>query len=191
LLGVGLFALVVTGAALIALQRRMRQQAHHATHDPMTGLGNRTLLEHQADLVLDGTPAALLLMDLDGFKSVNDTFGHAAGDHLLGQVAAALRKRVRPEDLLVRLGGDEFAVLLPGSDEESAKAAAGRLLAAVRTRFVVHGVPIETDGSVGVALSPRDGVTLGSMLRAADFAMYEAKRGHLGVSVARVIDISS
>jgi len=184
LLAVGVLALGVTGASLITLQRRMRHQSYQATHDQMTGLGNRTLLEEHADLLRGGAPAALLLMDLDGFKAVNDSLGHAAGDHLLCQVAGALGKRVRPADLLVRLGGDEFAVLLPGADEVAARAAAERLLGAVRATFVVHGVPVDTDGSIGVALAPRDGTTVGELLRAADLAMYAAKRGRLGVSVA-------
>jgi diguanylate cyclase (GGDEF)-like protein len=184
LLAVGVLALGVTGASLITLQRRMRHQSYQATHDQMTGLGNRTLLDEHADLLRGGAPAALLLMDLDGFKAVNDSLGHAAGDHLLCQVAGALGKRVRPADLLVRLGGDEFAVLLPGADEEVARAAAERLLGAVRATFVVHGVSVDTDGSIGVALAPRDGSTVGELLRAADLAMYAAKRGRLGVSVA-------
>jgi diguanylate cyclase (GGDEF)-like protein len=123
----------------------------------------------------------LLVIDLDGFKRVNDALGYAAGDDLLVQVAKVLGAAVRPNDLLVRLGGDEFAVLVHKVDAASAMALASRLLSAVRVSFEVKGALIDGDGSVGVALGPKDGTTIALLMQSADIAMYTAKRGRLGV----------
>ena len=152
-----------------------------ARTDPLTGLANRrAFLEHaQAFLsaaARSGAPLALLLLDIDRFKAVNDRFGHGAGDAVLRAVAAALRGAIRVEDLPVRWGGEEFAVLLPGTDLPAAVALAERLRAAVR-----DGVPHPAGGrvtvSIGAArlgLGPPD-AALDAALRIADAALYRAK----------------
>jgi diguanylate cyclase (GGDEF)-like protein len=148
----------------------------------LTGLGNRALLESIANRALSrDRDIGLLVMDLDGFKRVNDALGHAAGDELLVQVAKVLKAAIRPNDMLVRFGGDEFAVLLHNVSPGTALAAASRLLTAVRVRFVVRGVSIDGDASVGVAVGPTDGTTIGQLMQSADIAMSAAKRGKLGV----------
>jgi diguanylate cyclase (GGDEF)-like protein len=174
--------LVLAATALLVLQLRLRQRSYQAGHDAMTGLGNRALLECVATTALcRHDDVGLVVMDLDGFKRVNDALGHAAGDEMLVQVAKVLKAAVRPDDLLVRLGGDEFAVLLHHVDAATASACASRLLSAVRVRFVVRGVSIDGDASVGVAVGPEDGTTFAQLVQSADIAMSTAKRGKLGV----------
>jgi diguanylate cyclase (GGDEF)-like protein/PAS domain S-box-containing protein len=149
---------------------------HLADHDPLTGLLNRrgfesALSAHVARARRYGPAGALLVLDLDGFKHVNDTFGHHAGDELLVDVAAALRSRVRETDLLARLGGDEFAVLLPVEHGPQAGVVAAALAAVVRERGAAVGVT----ASVGVAVVDAAVVTGDELLIRADRAMYAAK----------------
>jgi diguanylate cyclase (GGDEF)-like protein len=174
--------LVLAATGLLVLQLRLRQRSYQAGHDAMTGLGNRALLESVAGRAFcrhDGV--GLVVMDLDGFKRVNDALGHAAGDEMLVQVARVLKIAVRPDDLLVRLGGDEFAVLLHHVGAATTSACASRLLSAVRVRFVVRGVSIDGDASVGVAVGPQDGTTIAQLVHSANIAMSTAKTGKLGV----------
>jgi diguanylate cyclase (GGDEF)-like protein len=125
----------------------------------------------------------MLLIDLDRFKEVNDTLGHDHGDLLLVEVAARLRRAVRRGDTLARLGGDEFAVLLDGLPHRGAAVElAARLQDALRPPFALRGVSIELEASVGVALYPSHGTTVGTLLQRADVAMYEAKRGRHGIA---------
>ena len=148
-----------------------------ATHDPLTGLGNRTLLnERLADLIAsrDRVPVCLLLLDLDGFKAVNDTLGHPAGDELLVEVAYRLKHALPAADLLVRLGGDEFAAVLRPADEQVAVLAAEAVLAAVRPPYRVAGREGHLTASVGV-LPLTDQNTASDVLRDADLALYAAK----------------
>jgi diguanylate cyclase (GGDEF)-like protein len=131
-----------------------------------------------------GRPAALLLIDLDRFKEVNDTLGHDHGDELLVEVAARLRDTLRRDDTLARLGGDEFAVLLADVPDRSAAAElAGRLRDALRRPFALRGVAVELEASIGAALCPDHGSDVNALVQRADVAMYEAKRGRAGVSV--------
>jgi diguanylate cyclase (GGDEF)-like protein len=174
--------LLIAVGGMVGMRRRLLRREYQARHDPLTGLGNRLLLETMAgDLLSHGDSSSILLMNLDGFKRVNDALGHAAGDELLIQVADALRGQIRPGDLLLRLGGDEFGVLMPGVDDASVHPLAVRLLAGVQTQFEICGVLVDNDASVGAAVSPRDGDSVGELLRIAEIAMYEAKRGKLGV----------
>jgi diguanylate cyclase (GGDEF)-like protein len=176
-----LIALLLSGLGLITTRRRVRQRGYQASHDRLTGLGNRVLLEQATVELFDASaPFALVMMDLDGFKRVNDSLGHAAGEVLL-QVADALRASLRPQDVLVRLGGDEFAVLMPDMHGPDLEDAATRLLSAVRTQFTTRGVAVDCDASVGAAVARQDGDDFGELLQAADIAMYQAKRGKLGV----------
>ncbi|SEO94239.1 diguanylate cyclase domain-containing protein [Trujillonella endophytica] len=159
-----------------------------AATDPLTGLANRRRLQEQAETALwnaraSGDALALLFLDLDGFKAVNDRLGHAAGDELLKEVAARLRQRLRRRDLVARLGGDEFLVALPDLSNDagsgSAAAEAGRvaedLLAAVRRPFAVQGTTVTVGASVGIAVAPEDGDDVATLLHVADLRMYEAK----------------
>jgi diguanylate cyclase (GGDEF)-like protein len=119
-------------------------------------------------------------LDLDNFKDVNDSLGHAAGDELLRVVAVRLNAGLRDEDLLVRLGGDEFAVLLPDADDDGAIHAARRLLAVVAEPVPLEGLRVQVTGSIGIATSPAHGTDVGTLLRNADVAMYRAKRQRVG-----------
>jgi diguanylate cyclase (GGDEF)-like protein/PAS domain S-box-containing protein len=161
---------------------------HQATHDGLTGLPNRTLLFDSLDRALDvarenTAMLALMLMDLDRFKEVNDTFGHHFGDALLKQVAFRLQNQMRGEDLVARLGGDEFAVILPDTpDPSSAAIRARRILGALEQPFVVEGQVLDVGASIGIALYPTHGSDVRTLLRAADVAMYEAKQKQSGYS---------
>jgi diguanylate cyclase (GGDEF)-like protein len=123
-----------------------------------------------------GTQLALLLMDLDHFKEINDTLGHHCGDQLLRQIGARLRVAVRAGDTVARLGGDEFAILLPGSDLAGAQQVATGLLEAVDAPVELEGQMLRVSASIGIALSPTDGKDANVLLRCADVAMYVAKR---------------
>ncbi|GIF96907.1 diguanylate cyclase domain-containing protein [Catellatospora citrea] len=162
------------------LQRRLR---HQATHDSLTGLANRALLNEQ--LGDDGRAQgsnAVLLLDLDGFKEVNDRFGHHVGDQLLMAVAQRLREMVRHDNLVARLGGDEFVVLLRDSTPRAAVLTANRLLEAVgRTACLEGSSTVQAQTSIGVAVGTD--TAFDTLLRQADEAMYQAKRSGSGVSL--------
>jgi diguanylate cyclase len=193
----GLGLLGVFWAIVVGYQRRTERQAaenrqqaaesqHQALHDALTGLPNRTLLRdritqviHQADREL--SPAALLLIDLDRFKEVNDTLGHHHGDQLLIQVGERLRGSLREVDTVARLGGDEFAVLLPRIlTAEGAVAVAGKLQAAFDEPFRLDDLALDVETSIGVALYPEHGSDPDELLQRADIAMYVAKDTHAG-----------
>ncbi|MBG0828897.1 GGDEF domain-containing protein [Planomonospora sp. ID67723] len=158
-----------------------RSLSHRASHDPLTGLGNRILLgEALQGAIADhaahpDTPApALLLLDLDGFKDVNDTYGHPVGDELLTVVARRLRDLTADGQVLARLGGDEFAILLPGAGPGTATAAAERVLAAIRVPYTLDGRELYVTTSIGV-LAEASLTTASDALRDADLALYAAK----------------
>lgn len=166
------------------VERRLRQLAYH---DQLTSLGNRELFERDMRRVL-GTPAifesgiaALMFLDLDGFKQVNDTIGHDAGDQLLIQTAKRLRKTLRENDSVYRFGGDEFVVLLPFlHDRKGAAVVANNILAEVRRPFMLdisQDAPVNASVgvSIGIAVLPDDGASLAEITKAADLAMYSAK----------------
>ncbi|MFN2540531.1 MAG: putative bifunctional diguanylate cyclase/phosphodiesterase [Mycobacteriales bacterium] len=154
------------------------KQAHEACHDPLTGLANRTLLNAviaEAMAAADGT-TALLPLDLDHFKEINDTLGHAAGDLVLVEVAHRLRRAVRAGDLVARLGGDEFAVLLTGlADPAQAEPVATQLLAALNEPVEYEGLHLAVDASIGIACHPEDAREAEELFRRCDVAMYQAK----------------
>ena len=159
--------------------------AHLAFHDRLTGLPNRAKLEEAAgETIGTGAPAALLAIDLDGFKLVNDSLGHAAGDRILCQVADRLRNAVGREGLLARHGGDEFALLathLPDGKPavDAAEALAARIFKTLRDPLAIDGTEFELDASVGIAVHPDHALTADDLLRRADTAMYQAKAaGH-------------
>ncbi len=174
----GLLVLLV-GAGLVRFNRRLAEREHEATHDPLTGLGNRLALGLRAAELSRAAEAhaALVLLDLDGFKAVNDTLGHQAGDELLVQVARTLETLVRPDDLVARLGGDEFALLLGGrQSRETALRTAQQVVDGLAQRgFSVDGVLLDVHASAGVALLPEDADDVAGLLMRADVAMYHAK----------------
>ena len=162
-----------------------------ARHDHLTGLPNRVLLRERLNSILlkdeegrggAGKRGVLLLLDLDHFKEVNDTFGHYAGDRLLEQVAHRLRDNVPANGLVARLGGDEFAVLIATAalSAEEVKALPGDLLALLDRPVLVEGQRLNVAASIGVVHYPADGLDADSLLRRADVAMYVAKRSHSG-----------
>lgn len=163
-----------------AHHQEKNHHAHVAHHDAMTGLGNRLhLTDAVAGLVDSKQPFALFYLDLDGFKGVNDTFGHAVGDEVLKAFAQHMRDQSRETDLPIRLGGDEFVLLLPGNNtEEQIQQIADRILAQARPVFCKINPLL--DGKVGVSIggarNPMDGLTLDALLHAADTALYHAKR---------------
>ena len=178
------------GGLVVTLQdvtdrRRMQDElAHQAFHDGLTGLANRALFDDRVTHALartgrTGVDPTVLSLDLDGFKAVNDSLGHPAGDELLRQVAARLLDQVRPADTVARLGGDEFAVLLepgPGDTAADHRAVADRLLAALTPPFTVAGRTVRVGVSIGLATAdPDDGACTGFLLRDADTALYRAK----------------
>jgi diguanylate cyclase (GGDEF)-like protein len=189
------------GRSLVQLAELKDQLRHQAYHDTLTDLGNRVLFLERLGEALDreaagrGDPPAILFVDLDDFKTVNDSLGHLAGDELLKLVAERLRASTRPQDMAVRLGGDEFAVLVgsASSDDEPATVngvaaraviIAERILDALRDPFFIAGTSATIRGSIGIAVSrePYDGAE--ALVRDADVAMYEAKnKGKGGFAV--------
>ncbi|HSW06582.1 bifunctional diguanylate cyclase/phosphodiesterase [Aquabacterium sp.] len=169
-----------SGVALDITQRVLDEERIQRidTHDALTGLPNRAQMQQALSaLVTQGTPAAVLFIDLDRFKHVNDSLGHGAGDQLLIRMAQLMAGCVRPGDLLSRLGGDEFVVLLPKTDDEpTATRVAQRMLDATARPVEINGHPLHCTPSIGIALHPRDGQDPATLVRAADIAMYEAKR---------------
>ncbi len=175
-------ATVLNAALYDDVRAEAAKHAYQATHDSLTGLANRALLHTCAANVMldeDGTTTALLLLDLDHFKEVNDTLGHAAGDVLLQQIAGALQSCVRESDLVARLGGDEFAVLLTGLENPAAAGpVAAALLRKLSEPVEFEGLRLSVEGSLGVACHPQDAGTAEELFRRADVAMYQAKGSH-------------
>ncbi len=158
-------------------EARIQRLAHY---DPLTGLPNRALLEDRARGVLAATrrsqrPAALIFLDLDHFKAVNDSLGHRVGDAVLVELAQRLLGAVRAQDTVARLGGDEFVLLLPDTDAAGAATLATKLIAVAQVPFNADGHELTVTPSAGIALAPRDGLDLDALSRAADAAMYRAK----------------
>lgn len=167
-------------AQAIERKRSEAQIERMAYFDSLTDLYNRRMLHEQAAHVLaqarrHGRQAALLYLDLDRFKQVNDTLGHDAGDDLLVEIGGVLRRFVRKSDVLARLGGDEFALLLPESGEMQAGRSAARLLETLDRTFELRGRRVHVGASVGVAIFPEHGADLDVLLKHADIAMYNAK----------------
>lgn len=150
---------------------------HQAFHDRLTGLPNRHQFETELDrLLAKDETGAVLYIDLDGFKNINDTMGHGAGDQLLRLVANRLERRLKSNDVLARMGGDEFAIILRSvSETEDALACGERVLEALSTCFLIEKARIKISASVGLSRFPEDGDSVDTLLRNADVAMYQAK----------------
>jgi diguanylate cyclase (GGDEF)-like protein len=152
-------------------QKQALELAYAATHDSLTGLANRTALEESWS-----GHEAMLFLDLDGFKAVNDELGHAAGDEVLIAVAQRLSRNVSARDLVARFGGDEFAILLRDvGDPAIARSIAERVLLAISEPLVIDGQAARLTASIGLAMPAMAGTTLASQLRQADKALYAAK----------------
>ena len=178
----------IQAAALEAhVQSRSRELESQANTDPLTGLGNLRALQRQLASLVDVHkrylhPFGLLLMDIDGLKRINDSYGHQAGDRVLMQVAMSLRRSIRSVDTAARMGGDEFCVLLPQQDLKSAAKLAARLATAVEEEVDSPGDPPVTL-SIGVAASPEHGDDAEALIDTADRAMYRAKAAGEGIAL--------
>jgi diguanylate cyclase (GGDEF)-like protein len=160
--------------------RRDQARIEHLAHyDALTNLPNRSLFQRHAEELLrqtEGRQFAILYIDIDEFKRINDTLGHLIGDEFLKGVAERLRQSVGPEDFIARLGGDEFAILQHGiASAEDVHALVARIYQALRTPFDCHDHQLSSDASIGIAIAPRDGTDLFDLLKNADLAMYAAK----------------
>jgi diguanylate cyclase (GGDEF)-like protein len=203
--GAGLLLLSMIWRLVLGYQRNLTVHAdinaHLALHDPLTGLPNRAFFAHQLAQLRGGGSAgpeadtggsaatpfgvAVMVLDLDRFKEVNDTLGHHAGDELLVEAGRRLREVLREEDMLARLGGDEFAVLLPAvGDVDAAREVAERAAAVLREPFALDGspVPVAVPASIGVAFA-LEPAGVEDLVQQADAAMYRAKASHQGVAV--------
>lgn len=170
-------------------RRRLEERvAHLAYHDALTDLPNRTLLHDRlaqairAALREDGQ-VALLVLDLDGFKEINDTYGHRAGDRVLKQLAQRMRLMLRDVDTVARLGGDEFAIVLPTTDFKGATQTAGKVLQEIELPCPVEHRQLNVRGSVGIACCPDHAKSADLLLQRADIAMYQAKSDGVGMAV--------
>jgi diguanylate cyclase (GGDEF)-like protein len=187
-LGLGLLALFVSLFPALRrvtrrLERHMREIHHQGFHDNLTGLPNRDLFHDRLEQTIAGSrreagSSAVLLIDLDRFKEINDTLGHQSGDVLLERTAATLSAAVRESDTVARLGGDEFAVVAPRTDAEGALLLAEKLRQALARPTVVMGIDLEVDASVGISIFPDDGADADTLLRRADVALYLSKNAH-------------
>jgi diguanylate cyclase (GGDEF)-like protein len=186
-LGMAVAALLLMALVAINLRSGNRELRDASLTDELTGLPNRRLLTDRLEQALTlsrrrGTSCAVLLIDLDRFKEVNDTLGHHHGDELLRSVAGRLRAVCRSSDTVSRLGGDEFAILLPDVENlDAAVALARRCLGALHEPLLVEGVTLDVEASIGIALAPKHGQDGNALLRSADVAMYEAKENNCGV----------
>jgi diguanylate cyclase (GGDEF)-like protein len=174
---------------LLAIHRGGREaiaKEHQALHDALTGLPNRVLFREHIDHAISQSrrakaPTAVMLIDLDHFKEINDTLGHHAGDRLLEEVARRLNETKMEEDTVARLGGDEFGVLLPVLEEDrDPNRVASMLLDRLREPFMIDGLTLEIDASIGIACFPANGDGVETLLQRADIAMYAAKESGSG-----------
>ena len=165
----------------IVRRRAEEQRLHEALHDPLTGLPNRVLFFDRLDHAMrrqqrEHAPLAVLFLDFDGFKAVNDRFGHAGGDRVLRLAAAAVASSLRGEDTVARFGGDELVVLSEHiTGEPDACVIAERILETLRTPLPVDGEEVTLSASIGICLAPVEGRTREELLASADRAMYLAK----------------
>lgn len=149
-----------------------------AYHDELTGLANRAKFNAKYEETQGrGEPVALMFLDLDNFKEVNDTYGHEAGDELLKHIAGRLVSLVRAQDMVCRLGGDEFVILLVNLQEDGVLKVLDRIRSSLAEGYVYRGMRISISASIGISLSPDGNASLEDMLRLADATMYDVKRG--------------
>ena len=172
----------------LQIHTRQQELKYHALHDSLTGLANRELLNDRLEQAIhnakqEQSSFAILIMDLDRFKEVNDTLGHAVGDLLLQKVARRLELLLREVDVIVRLGGDEFSVLLTTAQEKHAEIIAKKILRDFQNVFTVNDTPLYIGISIGISVYPQHGVTSQILQQRADVAMYVAKRNKTGYDI--------
>lgn len=189
---------VITAADITHLKETEQRIEYLAYHDALTGLPNRTLLAQRAELALalaarHREEVTVLFLDLDRFKEVNDSLGHAEGDALLMQAAQRIRHLVRAADTVCRLGGDEFVLLLPETGQTGAAHLLDHLMACFREPFVLAGHSLQITLSVGLAIYPHDGANFTELLKNADTALYRAKQDgrNTGVFYAREMNVAT
>jgi diguanylate cyclase (GGDEF)-like protein len=177
---------------LVRVSRRLRRHVekihHQAFHDDLTELPNRLHFRERISLAIaasqeSSAPIAVLLLDLDRFKEINDTLGHQSGDDLLKDLACRLRDATGDDVMLARLGGDEFGVVARACGAEGAMRVAERIRASLEAPLVVRGVPLVIEASIGIALYPEHGADVDTLIQRADVAMYAAKDKRLGVAL--------
>jgi diguanylate cyclase (GGDEF)-like protein/PAS domain S-box-containing protein len=175
----------ILGVAIDTTERKRAEEQvlYQSQHDALTDLPNRILLMEHLEAAIKaprqpGQSLALLVMDLDHFKDINDTFGHQHGDLLLQQVAERLLHIAGPQATVARLGGDEFALLLPATDKAGTQRTVESLFTALEAAFTLRGYPLRVEASMGIALYPEHGLDALTLLRRADMALYMAKRAH-------------
>jgi diguanylate cyclase (GGDEF)-like protein len=179
---------IVAGAST-RLRRQAAENEYLALHDPLTDLPNRSLFHDRAGQAIlaakrDGASVALLILDLDRFKEVNDTLGHHNGDLLLKEIGIRVSSTLRESDSIARLGGDEFGVLLRTvAEADAARSAGEKIRKALRDPFTLEGVTLDLGASVGIAVYPEHGDDVETLLQRADVAMYLAKEDHSGCEV--------
>jgi diguanylate cyclase (GGDEF)-like protein len=161
----------------------MDEIEHRALYDELSGLPNRTLFRDRIEDALVVGSAAVMLLDLDRFKEINDALGHESGDLLLREVGARLADGIGDGASFARLGGDEFGILIPGASIDDALTEAERVHAALETPFALRGLPLEVATSIGIAHFPEHGDDVDTLLQRADVAMYLAKDAHAGTAV--------
>ena len=189
----GRLGTAVANALEQAKLRRRQQEAqraleHQALHDGLTDLPNRLMFRQQIEKAIAERPSfALLVIDIDNFREINDTFGHQIGDGLLGQIGPRLRNQLDPGDLIARLGGDEFGILIRDADAGHAMKVADAVLRVERP-FLIEGHPLEVTASIGIAAFPLHGSTAETLLQRADVALYVAKRSGNSAAVYRPED---
>ena len=171
----------------LQVHERQDQLEHQALHDSLTGLANRTLLFDRLQHSIrtsrrENKNLALLMLDLDRFKEVNDTLGHQVGDALLIEIGHRLKETLREADTVARLGGDEFAILLANTDEQQATYISEKIHTALEEMFHINDLTLYIKASIGIVLYPEHGKTANILLQKADVAMYVAKRNKLGHS---------
>ena len=179
------------------IDSHMEEIEHQALHDSLTGLPNRVLFHDRIETALanarrTGGRAAVLLLDLDGFKEINDALGHASGDELLRELAVRLRRTLRDTDTIARLGGDEFGVVMPAGSADDVLETATRIHVAVDEPFEIGGLSLDVKTSVGGVLYPDDASDADTLVRFADVAMYAAKRNRTRIELYNpAADVSS
>ncbi|HED16811.1 MAG TPA: EAL domain-containing protein [Gammaproteobacteria bacterium] len=181
-------SLILSSKISRQLDEKNDQLEHLALHDNLTGLPNRRLLTDRLEQLLRQSqrskePFALLLIDLDRFKEINDTLGHPFGDEILKRVSSRLLKSIREEDSIARLGGDEFAVLLPQTDLQGSELCVNRIMHSMNAPFRINDVSTESKASIGIALYPEHGESADVLMQYADVAMYQAKKAQSGYAV--------
>jgi diguanylate cyclase (GGDEF)-like protein len=189
LVAFAVFALRVSRTAAQALVGREKEMRHAATHDFLTGLANRSLVEAEYERLAAQGPLSVACLDLDGFKAVNDTYGHAAGDALLQAVAERLKLGTGEADRLFRLGGDEFAIFMPGIPAQEAVQICQRIGRLLRQPFDLPACRVRIGASFGVEHVRDNSISSDAALKAADIALYQVKSARRGVAAGPTLEL--